>query len=181
MTRRSAFTLIELLVALSLFALILPLCGWLIYVLLHAQTASANSIADALAQSRFARTFRSDAHAAEKTEIIDSSSDTRSRVVFKVDSTASITYDADSSGLIVRTVQAGGATKRREEFRLTGTDTSFEQAAEGTVAAVQFPIRANTSRGSRNGAAAGAVRIEAVVGRDRRFLVSPAAHENGAP
>ncbi len=37
MTRRRAFTLIELLVAMSLFAVILPLSGWLIYLLLHAQ------------------------------------------------------------------------------------------------------------------------------------------------
>jgi prepilin-type N-terminal cleavage/methylation domain-containing protein len=181
MARRSAFTLIELLVALSLFAIILPLSGWLVYILLHAQTASANSIADALTQSRFARTFRSDAHAAAKTEIVDIKSDTRSRVVFKIDSTASIAYDADSSGLVVRTVQTGGATKRREEFQLTGIDTHFEQPAESTVVAVQFPVRANASRGSRNGAAAGPVRIEAVIGRDRRFLVSPAAHEKGAP
>lgn len=180
MTRRSAFTLIELLVALSLFALILPLSGWLVYILLHAQTANANSIADTLTRSRFARTFRSDAHAAEKTEIIESSSDTRSRIVFQVDSTTSIAYDADPNGIIVRIVQTGGATKRREEFRLTGTETRFEQPAECTVAAVQFPVRANSPTGSRSGAAAGTVRIEAVIGRDRRFLISPSAHEKGA-
>ena len=44
MTRRRAFTLIELLVALSLFGIIFPLSGWLIYILISSlfRAAGAN-------------------------------------------------------------------------------------------------------------------------------------------
>lgn len=180
MTRRRGFTLIELLVALSLFAVILPVSGWLIYVLLHAQTASANSIADALTRSRFARTFRGDAHAAHQAELVAGDSGVESRMVFHIDSRKRISYEADRRGVIVRTVQVAGVTDRREEFPFAGLQTRFEQkSAEGMVAAVQSRQTANGSGKSQAGASAGSVRIEAVLGRDRRLLVSPAAPGHG--
>ena len=55
--RERGFTLIELLVALSLLAVIMTLTGWTIYLLLRAQTASADSLADAMILSRFATIF----------------------------------------------------------------------------------------------------------------------------
>jgi prepilin-type N-terminal cleavage/methylation domain-containing protein len=170
MTRRRAFTLIELLVALSLFAIILPISGWLIYVLLHAQTASANSIADALTRSRFARTFRGDAHGSQNAEVVGNASSIGTRIIFHVDSKTLVSYESERLGLIVRTVQVGGVRERREEFPLAGIQTCFERkSAEGTVAAVQ----------SKTGASAGSVRIEVVVGRDRRLLVSPSIRGKG--
>jgi prepilin-type N-terminal cleavage/methylation domain-containing protein len=180
MTGRRAFTLIELLVAMSLFAIILPLSGWLIYILLHAQTASANSIADALTRSRFARTFRQDAHASHRTEIVDNGSGIGSRVVFRVDSTTLVSYQTEPSGLVVRTVKVGDVTERREEFPFAGVQTLFEQkSVEGTVAAVQWPDKPTASRKSQTGASAQTVRIEATVGRDHRFLVSPSTEGKG--
>jgi prepilin-type N-terminal cleavage/methylation domain-containing protein len=179
MNRRRAFTLIELLVALSLFAIILPLSGWLIYILLQAQTASANSIADTLTRSRFARTFRRDAHAARKTEVVDNGSRTGSGVVFHADSTL-ITYRSEPSGVIVRTAKASDASERREEFAFAGTRTRFEQkSADGTVAAVQSLDPSIASRKPQTGPSGRNVRIEAVVGRDRRYLVSPRAVGKG--
>jgi prepilin-type N-terminal cleavage/methylation domain-containing protein len=180
MTRRRAFTLVELLVAMSLFAVILPLSGWLIYILLQAQTASANSIADALTRSRFARTFRGDAHASQKSEVIDNRSEIGSRVVFHVDSATLVSYQSERSGLVVRIVKVGDATERREEFPFARTQTRFEQkTAEGTVAAVQCPDTPITSRKSQTQASARTVRIETTVGRDRRYLVSPSIEGKG--
>jgi prepilin-type N-terminal cleavage/methylation domain-containing protein len=178
MTRRSAFTLIELLVALSLFAVILPLCGWLVYILLHAQSASGNAIADTLTRSRFSRTFRGDAHAAIRTKVDHSG--TGSRVVFEVDSSTSIAYAAKPGDVVTRTIQTGGATKRRDAFRFTGTEIHFEEPAQGTIAAVQSSLRPQASPGSHAAAGAGTVRIEAVVGRDRRYLTAPPAKQKRA-
>jgi prepilin-type N-terminal cleavage/methylation domain-containing protein len=180
MTRRRAFTLIELLVAMSLFAVIMPLSGWLIYLLLHAQTASANSIADALTRSRFARTFRGDVHAAMKTEVSGNGSATGSRAVFHLDPSTSITYETENRGVVVRSVQVGNRVERREEFPFFETQTRFEQqSANGTVAAVQSRMRSDAPRKPQTSGAVGAIRIEAMIGRDRRFLGSPTAESKG--
>ena len=176
MTRRRAFTLIELLVAMSLFAVILPVSGWLIYVLLHAQTASANSIADALTRSRFARTFRADAHAALSSEVSNDGSAMGSRAVFHLDPSTLIRYETQTGGVVVRSVEVGHRVDRREEFRFLNTQTRFEQqSGQGTIAAVQSQLTPSAAQGSPKSGAIGTVSIEAVTGRDRRFLGPPTA------
>jgi prepilin-type N-terminal cleavage/methylation domain-containing protein len=179
-THRRGFTLIELLVALSLFAVLLPLSGWLIYLLLHAQTASANSIAEALTRSRFARTFRGDVHAATKADVIDSGLAIGSRTVFHIDPSTSITYETQEHGVVARSVRVGDRVERREEFPFWGIQTRFEQqSARGTVSAVQSRITSHDPRTSQTNAAVGTVRIEAMLGRDRRLLDSSASESKG--
>jgi hypothetical protein len=80
----------------------------------------------------------------------------------------------------VRTEKVGDATERREEFTFAETQTRFEQKmAEDTIAAVQWPDTPVASRKSQTGVSARTVRIEAVVGRDRRYLTSPSTEGKG--
>jgi len=170
MNRRRGFTLIELIVALSLLAAILPLAGGTVYLLLRAQTASADSLVDAMTLSRFARTFRADVHAAQSAHVDGDGSRLDEQAVFKLDPPRTISYAGEPTGAIVRTVRNGRSIERREEFRLAGTRTRFEVAADGrTVAAVHKPRALTVSGGAVVTATTSTIRIEAVVGRDRRF------------
>ena len=82
----------------------------------------------------------------------------------------------------MRTVQNGSRIERREEFRLAGTQTHFEPATkEGTVAAVHKPRAFTISGGPVMTATTSTIRIEAVVGRDRRFEKSPTGASKEPP
>ena len=182
--RRHGFTLIELLVAISLWAVILPLAGGTIYLLLRAQSASADSLADAMTLSRFAHTFRTDVHAAQNAEVDGDRSRFDEHIILKLDSTRTISYAGDPAGTIVRIVRNGPSIERREEFRLAGTRTRFEMAADRqAVAAVHKPRALAVSGGPVVTATASTIRIEAVIGRDRRLGLprAPAPEEPPAP
>lgn len=182
--RRHGFTLIELLVAITLFAVILPMAGWTVYVLLRAQTASADSLADAMTLSRFARAFREDVHAAQSAEVdVGGSSEARS-AVFHLESPRTVSYAAKEDGLIVRTVQNESRIECREQFLLSGTQTRFERSLNaGTLAAVHKPRSFSVSASRGVTATGSTIRVEAVVGRDRRFehSVSGASKEPPPP
>jgi len=179
--RRRGFTLIELIVALSLLATILPLAGGTVYLLLRAQTASADSLADAMTLSRFSRTFRADVHAAQSAHVNGEGSRLDEQAVFKLDPPRTISYSGNPAGAIVRTVRNGRSIERREEFRLAGTRTQFEMAADGrAVAAVHKPRALTVSGGPVVTATTSTIRIEAFVGRDRRFE-RPRAHGPAEP
>jgi prepilin-type N-terminal cleavage/methylation domain-containing protein len=172
--RTRGFTLIELLVALSLLAVIMPLTGWTIYLLLRAQTASADSLADAMILSRFATTFRNDVHAAQSADVDAGRTPGPASILLRLDSPRIVSYTAEPNGVVVRTVQKGTLVERREEFRLTGTQTQFERDQKNsTAAAVQRLHAATIAGGSVFSSAASSIRIEAVIGRDRRFERPP--------
>ncbi len=168
--RERGFTLIELLVALSLLAVIMPLTGWTIYLLLRAQTASADSLADAMILSRFATTFRNDVHAAQTAEVDAGRTPGQGSILLRLDSPRIVSYAAEPSGVVVRTVQNGTLVERREEFRLTGTQTQFERDQKNSTAAAVHRLHAATiAGGSVPSSATSILRMEAVIGRDRRF------------
>ena len=174
-------TLIELLVAISLWAVILPIVGGTIYVLLRAQAAAGDSLADALTLSRFSETFRRDVHAAQSAKI--SSRPARpaqeiargkdlgpvEEIVLKFETPRSVLYSVASDGTLLRRVNNGSSVERREEFRLVGSQTRFELSADGRgLAALHWP-RNRATAGPAQTAEAPPIRIEALIGRDRRF------------
>lgn len=191
MNRRAGFTLIELLVAMSLFAVIAPLAGWMIFLLLRAQTASADSLADAMTLSRFANTFRADAHSAHSArvdgeQVVSDHSTAGEHAVLTLEGRRGISYTAEPAGIIVRFVRNGTRTERREEFHLVGTQTHFERnATEGTLAAVHAPRSFRISTAGRAATSsimsAPTIRIEAVIGRDQRLQPSSQAVAPGPP
>jgi hypothetical protein len=157
-------------VALSLLAVIMPLTGWTIHLLLRAQTASADSLADAMILSRFATTFRNDVHAAQSAEVDAGRTPGQGSILLRLDSPRIVSYTAEPSGVVVRTVQKGTLVERREEFRLTGTQTQFERDQKNSTAAAVHRLHAATiAGGSVPSSAASILRMEAVIGRDRRF------------
>lgn len=166
---RGGFTLIELLVALALFAVIIPLAGGMIYLLLRAQTASGEAIVDAVTLSRFAETFRADVHTARS--VSPTRSNSRStELVLELDAPRVVSYSVGESGKITRTVKANQAIVRREEFRIMQSMTRFAIAADRrTVAALHQPAPLGVSGRAARLPTTSIVRIEAVVGRDRRF------------
>jgi prepilin-type N-terminal cleavage/methylation domain-containing protein len=171
MKHRRGFTLIELIVVLSLWGAILPLAGGTICLLLRAQTATADSLADGMTLSRFAQTFRADVHAARKARGESLPAKLVEEVVLELDSARTISYTTGATaGDIVRTARKGDVTERREEFRLVGTQTRFEVGPEGrTVAALHAP-RGFALSGAPIVPRAPSMRIEAVVGRDPRIV-----------
>jgi len=165
------FTLIELLVAISLSALILPMAGGLIYFLIRAQTASGEAVADTVILSRFIQAFRADVHAAQRVSN-ETSSSGDAAVALEMGPTESISYSAEPSGRIVRSVKRNGRVDRREEFLMTQTATRFEVAADRrSVAALYHPRGIKISGGISAATRSLIIRVEAVVGRDRRFDV----------
>jgi prepilin-type N-terminal cleavage/methylation domain-containing protein len=170
MKSRRGFTLVELIVAMSIFAVILPLSGWMIYVLLRAQTASAVSLVDAMALSRFARSFRSDVHGSQTAKIETNPLGAHERVVLELGPLRTVTYAAHNAGVIVRTAKSGEKVERREEFWLAGTQTRFEREADAaTLSAVHSPRTFTISGSPATTATIPIIRIEAVIGRDRRL------------
>src|ERR1700722_7994548 len=141
------FTLIELLVALSLLAVIMPLTGWTIYLLLRAQTASADSLVDGMILSRFATTVRNDVHAAQSAKIDAPRAPGQGSILLRLDSPRIVSYTAEPSGVVVRTAQKGTLVERREEFRLAGTQTQFERDQKNSTAAAVHRLHATTIAG----------------------------------
>jgi prepilin-type N-terminal cleavage/methylation domain-containing protein len=179
---RRGFTLIELLVAISLLAVIIPLSGWTIYLLLRAQTATADSLVDGMILSRFAAAFRDDVHAARSADVISSGTPAAESIRLRLDSPRVISYTSGAAGVIVRTVERGTLIERREEFRLAGTQTRFERDANGSTLAAVHRLRNLTVGGGPIAASSGSfIRIEAVIGRDRRFERVAAAASKETP
>jgi prepilin-type N-terminal cleavage/methylation domain-containing protein len=184
MNGRRGFTLIELIVALSLLATILPLAGGTVYLLLRAQTASADSLADAMILSRFANKFHADVHAAQSAYLDSDGSRIERPLVFKLEPRRTIMYAEGPDGAIVRTVRNDRGIERREEFRLAGTRTRFELSADrSTVTAVHKPRAVAASKTTAVAGQLSAIRIEAVIGRDHRFARTraPAPTEPSPP
>jgi prepilin-type N-terminal cleavage/methylation domain-containing protein len=168
MKSRRGFTLVELIVAMSIFAVILPLSGWMVYVLLRAQTASADSLVDAMALSRFARSFRSDVHVALSAKIETNPLGAHDRVVLKLDSLRTVMYAVHNAGSIERIAKSGERVERREEFWLAGTQTRFEMEADAaTLSAVHSPRAVTSHGGPATTATIPIIRIECVIARDR--------------
>ncbi len=120
--------------------------------------------------SRFATTFRNDVHAAQSAEVDAGRTPGQGSILLRLDSPRIVSYTAEPNGVVVRTVQKGTLVERREEFRLSGTQTQFGRNQKNSTAAAVHRLHAATIAGGPVSSwAASAIRIEAVIGRDRRF------------
>jgi len=176
MRRRRGFTLIEMLVVISLLAVILPMSGAMIYLLLRAQAAAGDSLADALVLSRFSHAFHEDVHAARGTPTTGPLAATGSRIELQLVDSHRVAYSIEPSGTIERIVTNGQASERREEFRLPGLRGEFKVSADGREAVcICQPRLIGGSRSAPSSAQSSKIRIAAVIGRNRRFASLPSA------
>lgn len=183
MKPRHGFTLIEMLVVISLLAVILPMSGAMIYLLLRAQAAAGDSLADAVILSRFSHAFHADVHSASGSPKIRDSAAGGSRIELPLGDSRRVDYSIEPSGTIERIVTKGQTTERREEFRLPGLRGEFQVSSDGREAVcVCQPRLIGGSRSAPSSSSSSKIRIAAVIGRDRRFAsLSSAATSASAP
>jgi prepilin-type N-terminal cleavage/methylation domain-containing protein len=175
---RAGFTLIEMLVVLACVAIIMPLAGSMIYLLMRAQTDSATALAEETLLSRFDQRFRDDVHAAKKATTSGEGGNAGARLSLTLDSRRTVEYAVASTGAISRAVHSGSKTERREEFRLAAFSSRFESAADGReVAVIHQPGPIGRSGADKTKASpiipttrsTAVIRVAAVIGRDHRF------------
>jgi prepilin-type N-terminal cleavage/methylation domain-containing protein len=175
---RAGFTLIEMLVVLACVAIIMPLAGSMIYLLMRAQTDSATALAEETLLSRFDQRFRDDVHAAKRATTSDAGGNAGARLSLTIDSPRTVEYAVAPTGAISRAVHSGSKTERREEFRLAAFTSRFESAADGReVAVIHQPgpiVRSSADKTKTSPIipttrSAAVIRVAAVIGRDHRF------------
>jgi len=168
MKERRGFTLIELLIVISLLAVILPLTGKVIHLLLQAQAATSDSLTDALTLSRFSQTFRNDAHTAENAEL-KPAENAQSAIVLRLGSGRTVVYTVDLTGQVTRTIDNHRSTERREQFRLRRLQVHFEIATNGREVAAILQSAAPADGSAARNTSPLTIRVAAVVSRDRQL------------
>ena len=166
MNRRRGYSLVEMVVVIATASVLLGLTVTLLYTLLRVERDGRDQIRHYTTLGRLAAQFRRDAHAATAASAIDNR-----QWKFTLSDNRAVTYRMEP-GRLIRLEQAGEASPNRESFALPPGMTAaveIDTDAEPTfVGLVMVPTPEGSER--RRGRP---IRIDAVLGRDHRFVKEP--------
>jgi type II secretory pathway pseudopilin PulG len=170
MKRRRGLSLVEVVVVMTAASVVLGTTATLLYTMMRAERAARHEIQRRAVLGRLADQFRSDAHAATGCVplVREAGQNEASLWRFNLPGEAAVVYQNDPEGL-ARTERAGGSEKRRESFALPAESTARIEVPSGTTPAIVslWIVPAGQSAAQPPG---GPVRIDAVLGRDQRYL-----------
>jgi prepilin-type N-terminal cleavage/methylation domain-containing protein len=178
MKRRRGFSLIELLVVVAVGSVLTGTGIAVVYALLSAEQAGRELLRTRAALDRLADQFRRDAHAATALTrpAPEEDDDLRPAWQLRLDANLVVEYRQGRDELL-RVEKRDGHIQRRESFALpSGTTASVESVAETRPAIILLRIGPREEGTDRSEGRM--MRIEAAMGRDRRFLNSEGSKTN---
>ncbi|HEV3121825.1 MAG TPA: prepilin-type N-terminal cleavage/methylation domain-containing protein [Isosphaeraceae bacterium] len=166
MTKRRGVTLVELLVVISVGSVMLGLCVGMIHVVLRLDRGGRAQVSDRMARARLAQCFRADVRAALRTEPATG----RSQKLMLILPEERIVEYRIEPGRVLRVHTEAGTLKNQDAFplpRQSEAHLELEERAGKTFAGL---VVLNQERAALASAAAGEFRVQAVLGKDHRFL-----------
>lgn len=175
--RRRGVSLIELIIVISVATLIIGVALGLMQWLLRSERDVRKTVWYGRSVSRLAQVFRNDAHRASHVEIA-AAAETSNSMQFSLGNSHTVTYEIEEH--TIRRVDRDGETElHRETFHFPpGSAIRFEKDQGPAMARVvidratgQLNVDTNedANAGARTEPAGRTVRIEAGLGKDRRF------------
>lgn len=169
MRRRYGKTLLETVVVIGMMAVLMTSGAHLIGLLLRAEGDGLQALTADRSLFRLAETFRDDVHAAAAAQLADEDDGT-DRLTLTLSDERRVTYTLPDQR-VQRVVRRGGETSHRETFRLPPGSNHLEHSGPERRVTLVHKRRLGRPSESRNGSpsARRTYRIQAVLGRDRRF------------
>jgi prepilin-type N-terminal cleavage/methylation domain-containing protein len=159
---RRAFTLIEMLVTVSIGAVLMSIAISLLMALSEAEQGGRTHVEQNRAIQRLADQFRRDAHAAEDV-VVDGSSPKEWQLKLTGNEVARYAVKGDD---LAREERTGTKVIRRESYQLPKDSTAaiaVDRVANPPIVSLTLVPNDASTQSDRE------IRIDAVLGRDRRF------------
>ncbi len=165
--RRRGTTLIEMLALITVLSILLGLCGGMIHLLMKLDRSGRVASDEAADLARLARDFRSDVHASTPAGPTTPAPD---RLDLTLDG-RTVEYQV-RPGDVLRTLRDGDKIRRRETYRRPArASVRFALATDGTPPMASIVV--DREGGGKDGSLYRDLRIDAVIGSDRRFSPRP--------
>ena len=166
--RRHGWTLLEAIAALTIGSTVFGIAVQLLSLTMHAAEGARDRVASAGAVARLAERFRADIHAAREI-VVPQSKDNVARWTVKLSANERIEYEM-RDGSLQWTKYVGGAVKARDTFALPqDTAPRLELEPKENPVIVSLLLKRGAEMGDES--AEHAIRIDARIGRDRRFVI----------
>ncbi len=178
MRNRRGFTIAELLVVLSVVAVILPMAGGTVFVLLRAQSRSAETLRDAMAITQLSHSFRTDAHDAQSARLAAPNRD-NDGVILDLGGSRTIEFRTEPDGFVTRIVRHNDKVEGRERFRVGSAVTKFAIAEAGKEVAITISPRMRGIVVTNETVSPPGIRIAAILGRNRSLAVNAGRPTHG--
>lgn len=170
MPRRTGKSLIELIVVIGVMSVAMGLAVRSMAVIMRSDAAGSRALQSSLALSRLAEQFRRDVHAAAEAELREAENGQTQFLRLRTAAGALIEYHPRRDHILRTTLSAGNVTTR-ESFHLQTRDHRIEISAESRLVSLILLPGAREIPGPAAGSpAAQAVHVEALRGRDLRFM-----------
>jgi len=157
---RSGWSLIELLMAITVGSILMIGAARVLNGLMEAQSRAGERMNQAAARSRFAESFRTDAHQASEI-VIEAATDRVCSMILLDGST--VRYESASNGVTRQTTRAGEPASRADLFRI-GARSRFENFEGGHIVSAVLDSRTSEQPGSSSSPADAEGRVDAAVG-----------------
>lgn len=173
--RRGGFSLVHCLIGMSVFAVLIAIVISTLLTLIQTERHVRRQRLHNSAVWRLSRQLRDDVHAARDAELrrADDGSAEMNRLILHVDDNTRIEYRIET-GRILRTKKEGEAIGHRESYpTLSHAPLRWESHQFDGQPVVTLSLPRGSGGAMTETSVAKNVRITAIVGADRRFLVNP--------
>jgi type II secretory pathway pseudopilin PulG len=166
--RRRGWTLLEAIAALTVGSTVFGIAVQLLSLTMHAAEGARDRAASAGAMARLAERFRADVHAAREI-VVPQPKDNAARWTVKLSADERIEYEF-RDGALQWTKYAGDAVRARDAFTLSpGIEPGLELEPKHNPVIASLLLKRGAESGDES--AEHAIRIDARIGRDHRFVI----------
>lgn len=168
MSGRRGFSLLEILVVMAGMSMVLGVCISLIYGLLRMERSGRAILAEGQVTARMARDFRRDLRAAQSVDLGSVASGQARQAVLRLPGKRTVEYRAEKRQ-VIRTVSEENEIRGREVYRLNRSGRAHFDREKGSTSTIVRLVVDSAPGSAGSGTEASCV-IEAILGRDARFL-----------
>lgn len=169
---RSGWSLIELLMVITVGSILMIGAARILNGLMEAQSRAGARMNQAASRSRFAESFRTDAHQAREIAIKEPAEGVCSMILLDG---STVRYESGSNGVTRQVSRAEEPASRTDLFRV-GAPCRFERLEGGRIVSAVLDSRTNEQPGSSSADTEG--RVDAAVGL---LLMAPSVLVKAAP